>query len=308
MVRDEIATMGGAVGAPAVCASCGQPLADVYCSRCGEQALDPSKLTLRYFLTGTVVRELLSLDGKIWRTLGLLLFRPGFLALEYAAGRRRLYINPLRVLIVAIVVYVLATQSGIGFALGGGDFKLNIAPAPVSLELSIGGTFDQTDRFGILERMFVERFGPPESASNDLRGRLNRTLNVFSTPLSFTAVFLVALALYASFHRRRPLFVEHLVFSMHYYSFVLLTLLLAVLAVRLDLGRLSIVPLLAVPSLLVWHIVYLATAIRRFYLAGRRRWAAWSVSAALAPVFYLLNSLFITILQLAGAAFAITRL
>jgi hypothetical protein len=30
-----------------------------------------------------------ALDGRLWRTLGALLFRPGFLTREYLAGRRR---------------------------------------------------------------------------------------------------------------------------------------------------------------------------------------------------------------------------
>jgi hypothetical protein len=47
----------------------------------------------------------------LWRTLRLLFVRPGRLSLEYAAGRRRPYINPFRVLLIAIVVYVLLTAS-----------------------------------------------------------------------------------------------------------------------------------------------------------------------------------------------------
>ncbi len=302
--------MTDAVEAPAVCATCGRPVSGAYCAACGEEVLDARKVTVRYFLAHTVLHELLNFDGKIWRTLRLLLFRPGFLALEYATGRRRPYVNPVRVLIVAIIVYVLATQSGIGFTLGPDPLKLSVAPAPVSPTRSIGGTLDQTDRFGILERMFVARFGPPEGASNEIRSRFNRTLNLFSTPLSFTAVFLVALTLYACFHRRRPLLVEHLVLSMHYYSFALLTLLLPVLAVRLHLERLSIMALVAVvPLVIVWQVVYLASAIRRFYFAADRgRFAAWTVSAVVAPLVFLLNSLFITALQVAGAAFAIARL
>ena len=295
---------------PASCASCGHAVDGAYCSRCGEEVLDPTKLTLRHFLTRTVVHELFNFDGKIWRTLGLLLFRPGFLAVEYAAGRRRAYVNPVRVLLVAIIVYVLAQGGTTGFTLGSGGLRLSIAPAPVSPERSIGGTFFQTDRFGILERMFVERVGSPESASNELRSRFNRMLNVFSTPLSFTAVFLVALTLYACFHRRRSLLVEHVVFAMHYYSFALLTVLLVMLAFRLNAGRLGMTVMLAVlPLVIIWQIVYLARAIRRFYFAAvRNRVAAWTVSAVAAVAVYLLNSLFITVLQFAGAAVAITRL
>jgi len=301
--------MTEAASTPAFCASCGHAVDGVYCSRCGEEVLDPSKLTLRHFLTHTVVHELLNFDGKIWRTLRLLLFRPGFLAIEYSAGRRRPYVNPLRVLIVTLVVYVLATQGGIGFTLGIGDFKLNIAPVPMS-SISIGGTLDQVDRFEILERMFVERFGPAENETPEQRDRFNRMLNGFATPLSFTAVFVMALAFYACFHRRRPLLVEHVVFSMHYFSAALLWLLLPLLAFALKLPRLSLPAALAVLLLVqLWQLAYLTIATRRFYFAADRKWfVIWPVSAIVAVVAYLLSSLFLTAVQFAGAAFAIIML
>jgi hypothetical protein len=33
-----------------VCASCGHSFAGAYCPRCGEEVLDASKLTVRYFV------------------------------------------------------------------------------------------------------------------------------------------------------------------------------------------------------------------------------------------------------------------
>jgi hypothetical protein len=40
-------------------------------------------------------------DGKFWKTLAALLFRPGFLTREYLAGRRRRYIGPARLFLVS---------------------------------------------------------------------------------------------------------------------------------------------------------------------------------------------------------------
>jgi hypothetical protein len=301
--------MTDAGGAPELCASCGNAVAGGYCSHCGEEVLDTNKLTLRYFLSHTVVNELLNLDGKIWRTLKLLLFRPAFLALEYAAGRRRPYVNPLRVLLVAIIVYVLATQSGISFTLNIGPIRLGTAPAAMSSGRSIEATLQQADRFGILEGMFTERLGPVASASDDVRARFNRALNGFATPLSFATVLLVALTLYACFHRRRPLLVEHAVFSMHYYSFVLLSLLLVVLVMRLRLSPGVAATLALLLSVHVWQFAYLAFGIRRFYFAdGQRPFLAWVASLGLAVLIYLLNSVYITAIQFVGAAFAIAQL
>jgi hypothetical protein len=88
------------------------------------------------------------------------------------------------------------------------------------------------------------------------------------------------------------------------------SVLLVMLAFRLNAGRISMTVELAVlPVVIIWQVVYIARAIRRFYFfAPRSRAAEWTVSAVAAPVVYLLNSLFITVLQFAGAAFAITRL
>lgn len=299
--------MTSAVETPAVCASCGRPLAGRnFCSYCGEEVLDARKLTLRYFLTHAVVNEFLNLDGKIWRTLRSLLFRPGYLALEYAAGRRRPYVNPVRVLIAAIIVYVLATQAGTSFTLNIGPLRLGLAPAPTSPQRSIDATLEQIDRLGVLERMFTERAGPPALASDEVRERFNRTLNGIATPLSFTTVMLVALVLHACFHRRRPLLVEHVVFCMHSFSFVLLSLLLPALAIRLRWFSIAL-PLLLFVN--VWQLVYLAFAVRRFYFsAAQSRLLAWIAASVAAVLFVLLNSVFMAAIQFAAGAYAIARL
>ena len=45
-----------------------------------------------------------ALDGRLWRTLFALVARPGFLTLEYFAGRRRRYIRPARLFLVLYLV------------------------------------------------------------------------------------------------------------------------------------------------------------------------------------------------------------
>jgi len=298
------------VETPSICASCGRSLTgENYCSHCGEEVFDASKLTLKYFLTNTVLQEFLNVDGKIWRTLKLLLFRPAFLALEYAAGRRRPYVGPVRLLIVTIIVYVLATQSGIGFTLDIGPLKLSTAPAPMSPGRSIEATLESVDRFGILEGMFTERVGPVAEASDETRTRFNRALNGLATPLSFMTVLLVALTLYAFFHRRRPLLVEHAVFSMHYYTFVLLSLLFVVLVMRLRLPLPFAFSIGLLLSVMVWQFAYLAVGVRRFYFAGgSRRLLAWAASVVIAVLVNLLNSIYITAIQFLAGAYAIAQL
>ena len=297
----------------ATCASCGELLVGVYCSRCGEERLDSGKLTVWYFVTRTLPAEIFDLDGKVWRTLRLLLLRPGALALEYASGRRRRYIKPLRVLLTAIVVYVLSTPSGLNFTVGLGkgfeDLRLSVVPVPVPKTRSLDGSLAQIDRVGILERMYVAKLGPPEAATDAVRDRFNDTLNGLGTALSFTTVLLLASALYACFNRRRPLFVEHAVFSMHFYSFVLLTSPLLLLAIPVSRAAQSFALFgLIMLAVMLWQFGYLAAGIRRFYLPNTGRLSAWLAAGVLAVALYALNSFFMTAVQLAAGAIAIWRL
>lgn len=288
------------------CASCGHPLDGVYCSRCGEERLDPRKLTVRYFLTHTVPSEILDLDGKVWRTFKLLMFRPGFLAVEYASGRRRLYVKPLRALLIVIVTYTLITAGRTIFTLGipGTDMKVSTVPAAFPAGKSIGATLFQVDRFGILRRLYEVKMGPVERATDDVRDRFSAVLNAAATGLSFTSVVLLALAFYACFHRRRHLLVEHLVFSMNYLSFLLISSLILVSAFRLREHGTPFV-LASLLAVMIWQLAYLAVSIRRFYLPDSRRIVAWPMVGLLAALFNLLNAFFITAVQFAAGAFAI---
>ena len=121
--------MATVVGGPAAtCASCGEELGGPYCARCGERVLDAESRTIRHFLMRTVPQELFDVDGKLWRTFRALLFRPGFVSREYSAGRRTLYLSPLRLLLTSIVLYALATQGGLLITLTMGRVSLSIAP------------------------------------------------------------------------------------------------------------------------------------------------------------------------------------
>jgi hypothetical protein len=69
--------------------------------------------------------------------LRLLFVRPGRLSLEYAAGRRRPYINPFRLLLIAIVVYELTASSGLVATWNFGPVTVSMAPAAVRRSLSV---------------------------------------------------------------------------------------------------------------------------------------------------------------------------
>lgn len=286
------------------CASCGQPLKGRYCADCGEKVLDPDALTLRHFITHTLVDELVHLDGKFWRTLRSLTFRPGFLTEEYSAGRHRLYIKPVRLLIATIITYALLTQGGLLVTLTIYYLHLSVAPTAVPESASVAETVRQIDRFGALAPLLAAKEQSADLTSEAVRERFHRRLNRFAQPLSFSNVGLLALALHLFFHRRRRLLLDHVVFSMHLVSFVLISSLALLPAVWLMETHQG-VGLAIILGVTVWQFAYLSIAIRRFYFSdrGTARPRLYAMMAAL--LIYILNSAFITCVQMVGGAIAL---
>jgi len=257
------------------CASCGAPLSGPYCSRCGERTIEPETLTLRHFLVHTAAHELFNIDGTLWRTLRLLFTRPGRLSLEYAAGRRRPYVNPFRLLLIAIVAYVLLS-TGRAMTWNLGPVTVSMAPALASRSGSVEGTIASIDPYRLLRQQFAAK--KEQLASAAARQRFHDRLAAFAQPVSFTNVVLLAATLHLAFLWRRRRFLEHLAFSMHVISFVLLSSLVIVLGFHLRFwlfGTFYYVMML----IALWHFCYLTVAIRRFYMATGR-WRAWLLSAA----------------------------
>ena len=253
------------------CVSCDAPLAGPYCSQCGERTLEPEALTLRHFAVHTVAHELLHVDGALWRTLRLLFVHPGRLSLEYAAGRRRPYVNPFRLLLIAIVGYALMSSFGFIVTWNLGPVTMSIAPAVVRRSLSVEATIEQIDRYGLLRQQVAAK--REQLASDAARERFHDRLAAFAEPVSFTNVVLLAATLHVVFRRQRRRFLEHAAFSMHARQLRP--------AVERDAVRRDSPPLLAgwvsvrcLRPVCLWQFAYLAVAIRRFYLAdgpmGRR--------------------------------------
>jgi hypothetical protein len=87
------------------CANCKKPLPEqaTYCPVCGQSVKEitrPWRDAFRELLT-----ELLDFDGRMLRSLRLLMTRPGFLSYEYINGRRVSYTSPIRMYLVISLVF-----------------------------------------------------------------------------------------------------------------------------------------------------------------------------------------------------------
>jgi hypothetical protein len=73
------------------CLNCGILLTGPYCSACGQKA--HIHRSLRAF-AGDFIAGLMNFEGKFWRTLPMLAWRPGEMTRRYIAGERAKFISP----------------------------------------------------------------------------------------------------------------------------------------------------------------------------------------------------------------------
>ncbi len=85
------------------CLNCGAVLPGSFCPACGQKD-QPLRQPAHVFIAESV-SEYFGLDGRLWRSLGLLLLRPGALTVAYLDGRRTRYLRPLRLYLTATVLF-----------------------------------------------------------------------------------------------------------------------------------------------------------------------------------------------------------
>jgi hypothetical protein len=91
------------------CKNCDGPLIGPFCHVCGQGADLHHRSILH--LIYEAFEGLFELDGRLWRTLPALFFRPGGLARDYIEGRIVRHIPPFRCFLVALVVFIFAAQT-----------------------------------------------------------------------------------------------------------------------------------------------------------------------------------------------------
>jgi hypothetical protein len=122
------------------CRNCGAALAGAYCSACGQPAhLHRSLL----HLAEEVLHGLYHFDAKGWRTLPLLVARPGLLTRRYIDGQRTRYVSPLALFLFTVflmfLVFSFTTRSPIDMV----PTSTTIASTPAELQAEVARAQDK---------------------------------------------------------------------------------------------------------------------------------------------------------------------
>ena len=101
------------------CPNCDAAVSGHFCQQCGQETVlhPPSTREFMHEFIGHYV----ALEGKLWKSLGLLLFRPGHLTLEYIKGRRVRYVQPLRMYLTFSLIFFAVLKYATHIGVHSGD-------------------------------------------------------------------------------------------------------------------------------------------------------------------------------------------
>src|SRR3954467_7770178 len=86
------------------CPSCGGETRGRFCGMCGEKEVTQHDYSLLHYLK-ELATAVTSLETNLFRSIWLLLSKPGLLSREYFDGRRVRYMKPLQLFVLLNVVY-----------------------------------------------------------------------------------------------------------------------------------------------------------------------------------------------------------
>lgn len=279
------------------CLNCQQPLQGEYCHKCGQH----HKIYVRsiFAVLGDLMGELGHWDSRFYRTLRGLFFKPGFLTLEFMRGRHASYVPPLRLyFFMSLVAFVIFSAS-----------------IDVELMANVGNTDDSTSPNA--EQVVI----PPAQAQMDIpfmaeedKQRLNERLRYLTAnPDEFVQrliqltpqMMLVMLPFWALFLKliyafRGRFYLEHLTVALHTHSFILLSLLIAVVVAESTSWLTTVTQFTVFNSLgdaidtaiFTWIAAYLLLTQKNFY---QQTWPITVVKFLLSGLAYtiLLSSAFV---------------
>ncbi len=235
------ATAAEAEFAPApaarACANCGALVATEFCGHCGQR--NTQHLVSLREMIADVVDDQLSVNGTLARTVLPLLLKPGYLTQEYLRGRIVSYVAPLRLLLIAMAVYLLAVEWQLDRERPTIEKAVTTAIARKQAALAKAGKPQQKIE---LLSMPVDTLHLPGLLRPPLRpvGRKVAELNALppgeeiariigpmvreQSRAAVLMVPIVAAVLQLIYIRRRRLYAEHFVFTMHLHAMVFLGL------------------------------------------------------------------------------------
>jgi hypothetical protein len=262
-----------------ICPNCENILRskDKYCPICGQKKLDEHDFSVKHFLIESF-GDFFHFESKLINSIKPVLFKPGFLTLEYMKGRRNKYFQPFKMFLFISVFFFILSSFNLSRFHRSDDNGKEVKNKPI-ITFTIDSTTSSTDsirklpidslrnlinNYGVEKLMgengsWFERYMFKLAMKMRISGeeKVIEELYHYISKLIFLLIPLFALLLKLLYIRRKKTYYEHLVFSLHFHSFVFLLYILAEIASVVTFAPQSFIP--------IFLLVYLFFALKKVY-------------------------------------------
>lgn len=233
---------------PANCKNCGSKILGKFCFNCGQSTSDHHRSI--FHLIYESIEGLFHLDGRLWRTLPAIFFRPGNLSKDYMEGRMARHVPPFRMFLIALLALILTSESKIHHATRPAhsattNAHQSTAPSENSktkVQFNAGDQafgvesdinifeMNETDRAKLSEGVNTNIPWMDSAIKNIIERPDSFVLNFFSKAHRYAILLLPIIAIILSvlyFYRRKYFVYDHFLVSMNLSSFIFFTIALA---------------------------------------------------------------------------------
>jgi hypothetical protein len=236
------------------CLNCGSEVTGHFCPNCGQENLETRENF--FHLAFHFVSDYFHFDSKFFRSLILLFTKPGFMTKEYWEGKRVRYIHPLRLYFFITIVFMIAATY----------FYQHVDPARKTGFVQTTVTLDREDSLAVANdpNMSAKFKAIALAKKEEMKGGVALGMDHFFHDLKYISFFMLPLYAFVFkllFLRRKNLYVDHLVYTMHLQSFAYVLAGIAfVIATFLD-NSLSIIRRVTLVSV----FIYVVFSLRYLY-------------------------------------------
>lgn len=313
------------------CLNCRHVVEQKFCPNCGQENTDTRKTFHHLFIH--FFEDLTHYENAFWKTIRNLLFKPATLTKEYLSGRRLSYLAPVRLYIfISFITFLMIAlfpgevndikTSDLNHKTGKKEVPKNIFTGDLS-DLKPGDDFDDFTK----NVDSIQKFAPEEKKLDGFSYWLIKKVQyvkehntkkeiiekftesfVHNIPkVLFIVMPFFAFFLWIFHNKKKWYYFDHGIFTLHYFSFLLLIFLILFIIRKLAglFGENN--PLTFISDItdfvgFIWMCYYFYPAHHRFY--GESRWVSFIKSALL----FCINSFFILFLLIIYAFYTFVNL
>jgi hypothetical protein len=313
------------------CLNCRHVVEHRYCPNCGQENTNTRKTFHHLFIH--FFEDLTHYENAFWKTIRNLLLKPATLTKEYLSGKRLSYLAPVRLYIfisfVTFLMIALFPNHENGLVSTDQNKKTDQKEVPKNIftgnlnDVKPGDDFDSftkeidsVQKFGPKEKKldsfsywFVKKvqYGKEHNTKKELIEKFTESFLHNIPKVLFIVMPFFAFFLWLFHNKKKWYYFDHGIFTLHYFSFLLLIFLLLFLMRKLTglFGENS--PMLIISSIAdfvgtIWMCYYFYPAHHRFY--GETRVVSFIKSVFL----FLINSIFILFLLILYAFYTFINL